>query len=268
MADEDTGTELGGGATDALGAALREDLENESVDGQDEDSTETPEGESGENGDLSDNRNESPRLTAEEANAVQLVANYNANPQGYLSALAQQQGLSLVPLGPEDADEADASASVSASEVEFPEDIEWLKEPILKVVDSLVSQKMNGLATRRELQGMEASIAPIQQSNVERELDGIHKGWRNHETEILSTLQTHPTLADDLPALVKLVVPTVDSKAATLARKGAHAKRTAARKGMAASVDTKPKLKDVPFREAVSNAFDDAARTLRERGEL
>jgi hypothetical protein len=163
MADEDTGTELGGGATDALGAALREDLENESVDGQDEDSTETPEGELGENGDLSDNRNESPRLTTEEANAVQLVANYNANPQGYLSALAQQQGLSLVPLGQEDADEADASASVSASEVEFPEDIEWLKEPILKVVDSLVSQKMNGLATRRELQGMEASIAPIQQ---------------------------------------------------------------------------------------------------------
>ena len=113
MADEDTGTELGGGATDALGAALREDLENESVDGQDEDSTETPEGELGKNGDLSDNRNESPRLTTEEANAVQLVANYNAKPQGYLSALAQQQGLSLVPLGQEDADEADASASVS-----------------------------------------------------------------------------------------------------------------------------------------------------------
>ena len=115
---------------------------------------------------------------------------------------------------------------------------------------------------------MEATVAPIQQQNVERELDGLWEGWRKHEDAIASTLQMHPTLASDLPRLVKLVSPTVDAKAATLAEKGSKAKRTSARKGASATVATKPKVEGIPFRESVSNAFDAATQTLRERGEL
>lgn len=126
-----------------------------------------------------------------------------------------------------------------------------------------VIQKAEERAYRRlrsEQEPLYNEVKNLRKSNLETYLDSNAPDWRTYEDEMMTTLQTHPTLVNNPMALYKLAVPdnVLQSRATQQALKKMQEKgKSAAVSG--ASTTTKksgPKIpeKSVTFDEAVKIA--------------
>jgi hypothetical protein len=109
---------------------------------------------------------------------------FAANPGESLKTLAKQLGYNLVQSDPKAKDADDTPKT-------WGDVYNRAKQEVLK-----------------EIQPMLGEVRNLKQQNVESYLDNNHPDWRTFESEMLDTLQKHPSLAGDPDNLYRLSVPS------------------------------------------------------------
>lgn len=116
---------------------------------------------------------------------AQAYDQFASNPVESMQKLAQQLGYNLVQRDPNAKGEPDAEPPKTWQDV-----YSRAKQEVLK-----------------ELQPVLGEVKQLKQQNVEQYLDNNYGDWRTYETEMMQTLQSHPTLAHDPDKLYRLSVP-------------------------------------------------------------
>lgn len=179
----------------------------------------------------------------ESGKKVEAYDSFIANPMTAMQQLAQQYGYNLVqknPTAPAEDDAPKTWADVYAR----------AKEEVLKEMKPVLSE-----------------VRHLKQQNVEQYLDNNFADWRTYESEMLETLKTHPTLANDPDKLYRLSVP--DEVWEARATKAAMQKLKASTDaGQISGANTAPKQattegppKGASFNDVVNWAKDRLAKT-------
>ena len=182
----------------------------------------------------------------------QKIDAYNAamqDPMGTVRQLASQYGMTVV----------DGQPAAQANGEEFnPKS--WND-----VVNHIKSQVENDV--KQQYQPLVGQVQQLKQQNVEAYLDSNHADWRTYENEMISSLQTHPSLASDPDLLYRMSVPSEVLEARATARAlerlktGTDGSVVPGAKKATLQTSTKPTGK-LSFNEAVSYAKSQ----LREKG--
>ena len=125
---------------------------------------------------------------------------YQRDPMGTIRQVAAQQGMTLVNGGPQ---------SQAGTEDFNPKSWEDVVSHIRSEIESDVQSKYEPLM---------GQVRDLKQQNVEAYLDSNHADWRTYETEMISTLQGHPSLASDPDLLYRMSVPSEVLEARATAR--------------------------------------------------
>lgn len=120
-------------------------------------------------------------------------------------------------------------------------------------------------AEKRVLRKMEpvySELRDLKKQSVEGYLDGKYTDWRTYEDDMLKTLKTHPSLANDPDALYRLSVPSevLESRAAKAAMAKLQSRSDAAQ--VAGGTKTNRQTSQQP---AGPLSFDQAVEAARKR---
>jgi hypothetical protein len=112
-----------------------------------------------------------------------------ADPVGTARQLAQQYGYTMVQGGPQpEADQAEFNPG------------SW-DDVIARAKQEAVEE------VRREYEPLLGEVKSLKQQNIEQYLDTHFLDWRTYESEMIRSLQKHPSMAEDPDALYRMSVP-------------------------------------------------------------
>jgi hypothetical protein len=111
------------------------------------------------------------------------------DPQGTARQLAAQLGMTVV----------DGQPQPVGGEEFKPQSWEDVVTHVTEQVREEMSQQYAPLV---------GEVKNLKQQNIEQYLDGNYSDWRTYESEMIGTLQKHPSMANDPDTLYRLSVPT------------------------------------------------------------
>jgi len=135
----------------------------------------------------------------EHRSKIEAYDNFMRDPVGTMQQLAAQQGYKLT--------RAEAAAAAKEAEAD------WVPKTWDEVIVKAKHEAKQELMT--EMQPFMNEIRNTKRSQIETALDSEYPEWREHETDMIKLINTHPTLASDPAMLVRLAIPkeVLESKA-------------------------------------------------------
>ena len=184
---------------------------------------------------------------------AKMVDEFYRDPVGSMQRLAQQYGYQIIPPGQ------------NSARGEPEQGKEWRPQNWGEV-EERISSKAKQIAEKDIMDRLGPvfnEVMAIKRNHIETILDDEYPAWREHEDEMASLVQAHPTLANDPEKLVRLVIPKeeIEGRAMQKALKKLNDKREAGKIGSgspAKSTETKSGKK-LTFAESV----EEARRTLK-----
>lgn len=126
---------------------------------------------------------------------------FSKDPLGTMTALAQQYGYNLQPRTGQNAQTGTQPNQAQGTEgQESWQPNSW--DEVMDRATTIAEQRI-----MRQMQPLLGRVQDLQQGHIERELSEIDPGWQAYETDMMSNLQKHPTLADDPATLYRMSVP-------------------------------------------------------------
>jgi hypothetical protein len=121
----------------------------------------------------------------------------------------------------------------------------------------------------RDLQPLVQEVQQTKKQTIERQLSEIDPTWQQYESEMVTLLQQHPTLAKDPSMLYRMSVPqeVIESRATQRALQRFEAKAKSSTAAGGSTTSRKPGAPDPEKRySSVAEAWADAQRKLEEEG--